>query len=497
MDIRHLIDDALEVTVIGSFSRFGFGVRRRLFGWTVPVAGSLEGRTVLVTGPTSGIGRAATDAFAALGARVILVGRGSARLEAVRGALVAMHGEDRFRVVVADMASLASIRAAVEQILATEARLDVLVDNAGAIHPTWTESPDGIEATLATMVVGPFALVAGLLPLLRATRGSRVIAVTSGGMYAQRLDLDDLESTDGGFDGTRAYARAKRAQVALTREWARRIRVADVTFHAMHPGWADTPGLASALPRFRGVMGPLLRTPAEGADTIVWLAADPTVSGLSGGLFLDRHRRPFDRVPWTRVAPHDRRRLWDEVVALAGVADPAPEASVPVALTRPRERSTAMTTLHERVRTAMPIDAVFDYVADFANAQEWDPGVAYARRIDEGPLGQGARYELGVRMGGRVAPMEYQITVFDRPRRVVLTGAGSNVDAVDDIRFERTDEGTVVDYTADIRLGGPLRLAQPFLGGAFRRIGRAAADGMERTLAARAGRTAGQTGSAA
>jgi NAD(P)-dependent dehydrogenase (short-subunit alcohol dehydrogenase family)/carbon monoxide dehydrogenase subunit G len=496
MDIRHLIDDALEVTVIGSFSRIGFAVRRRLFDWSPPPPHALRGATALVTGPTSGIGRAATDALAALGARIILVGRSRDRLSAVRDALVAEHGEDRFAVIEADMASLASVRAAVEQILATESRLDILVDNAGAIHPTWTESPDGIEATLATMVVGPFALVAGLLPLLRATRGARVIAVTSGGMYAQRLDLDDLETTEGAFDGTRAYARSKRAQVALMREWARRIDSTDVTFNAMHPGWADTPGLSSALPGFRRLMRPLLRSASEGADTIVWLAADPSVAGATGHLYLDRRRRPFDRVPSTRLSPRDRRRLWDQVVAVAGVADPLPDPHPPTQATTPSRR-TAMTRIHERIETTMPIDAAFDYVADFANAQEWDPGVAFARRLDDGPLGPGARFELGVRMGRRVAPMEYRVTVFERPDRVVLTGSGSSVDAVDDIRFERTADGTLIDYTADIRLGGLLRLGQPFLGGAFERIGREAAAGMARTLAVRAGRAADPAGSAA
>jgi carbon monoxide dehydrogenase subunit G len=123
--------------------------------------------------------------------------------------------------------------------------------------------------------------------------------------------------------------------------------------------------------------------------------------------------------------------------------------------------------------------------------------VAFARRLDDGPVGPGARYELGVRMGKRVAPMEYRITVYDRPERVVLTGSGSGVDAVDDIRFEPSSDGTIIDYTADIRLGGLLRLVQPFLGGTFERIGRDAASGMERTLEARAGRAAGQAGSAA
>ena len=145
-----------------------------------------------------------------------------------------------------------------------------------------------------------------------------------------------------------------------------------------------------------------------------------------------------------------------------------------------------MTTLHERIETSLPIDDAFAYVADFANAQEWDPGVATAERIDPGPVGVGTRYRLGVRMGRRVAPMEYRISVFEPPVRVLLTGAGSGVAAVDDIRFERTEHGTVVDYTADIDLGGALGLIQPLLGRAFASLGRNAVDGMQRTLDRRA-----------
>lgn len=326
MDAKSLLDDALEVTVVASFSRVGYAVRRRLFDWTDPAPDALAGRTVVVTGPTSGIGRTAAEELAALGARVVLVGRSEERLAGVRDALAARHAEDRFPIVVADMGSLESVRAAADRIRATESRLDVVIDNAGAIFPERSEGPDGIEATLATLVVGPFVLVSGLLPLLRRTDGAQVIAVTSGGMYAQPLDLDDLESAAGTFSGTRAYARAKRAQVALVREWARRLAPAGVRFNAMHPGWVDTPGLAEALPGFYDLMRPVLRTPAEGIDTLVWLAASAEAANRSGLLFLDRRPRPFDRVPATRLSPADRRHLWDRVVTLSGAADPLPDA---------------------------------------------------------------------------------------------------------------------------------------------------------------------------
>ena len=329
LDTSAVVDRALELSIVGSFSRVGIALRRRLFRWAAPPAGALDGRTVLITGPTSGLGREATDALAALGARVILVGRSEKRLAAVREALVAVHGEDRFPLVVADMGSLASVRAAVVRVLETESRLDIVIDNAGAIFPERTDGPDGIEATLATLVVGPFALVSGLLPLLQRTEGSRVLAVTSGGMYFQGVQLDDLQWTSEPYSGTRAYARAKRMQVALVREWARRLGPpgpqSHIAVNAMHPGWADTPGLAEALPTFHRLMGPLLRSLSEGIDTLVWLAATPEGGERSGGLFLDRRARPFDRIPRTRLSANDRRRLWDAVVALSGTPDPSPQ----------------------------------------------------------------------------------------------------------------------------------------------------------------------------
>jgi len=317
-----LVDAMLELTVVGSFSRIGPGVRGRLDRWAPPSPDALARRTVLVTGPTSGLGRQVTDDVAALGARVVLVGRSRERLTTVRDELVGRHGVDRFPVVVADMGSLASVRAAADEVLATESRLDVLIDNAGAMFRERTIGPDGIEATLATLVVGPFALVDRLLPLLGRTAGSRVIAVTSGGQYAQPLDIDDLQSARG-YDGTRAYARAKRAQVSLIREWARRFGGHGIRFDAMHPGWARTPGLAEALPTFSRLMGPLLRTPAQGTDTLVWLASAPAsqISAPNGSLWLDRRPRPFDRVPMTRLSSADRRRLWDRVAGLSGAAD--------------------------------------------------------------------------------------------------------------------------------------------------------------------------------
>ncbi len=145
-----------------------------------------------------------------------------------------------------------------------------------------------------------------------------------------------------------------------------------------------------------------------------------------------------------------------------------------------------MTRLQETIETSLPVDEAFAFVADFANSPVWDPNTATSTRIDDGPLGVGARYQLGVKMRGRVAPMEYRVTTWEPGRRVVLQGVGSNVSATDEIRFAPIATGTRIDYTADIHLTGWMRLAEPFAGGAFSKIATDAVAGMHQALEARA-----------
>ena len=324
IDPRDLVDDLLELLVVPSFTRTGYRVRRRLHGWTDPTAWSMAGRTVVITGPTSGLGREAAASLAAMGARLVLVGRDPAKLARTADDLRGTNPGLATSVVVADMSSLGSVRAASARILADEPRIDVLVDNAGAMFPERAETEDGFERSFATMVLGPFVLTARLLPRLLASPDGRIVAVTSGGQYTQALPLDDLGFRQGGYDGPRAYARAKRAQVALVREWSRRSGGRGLTAAAMHPGWADTPGLEAALPGFRDVIGDQLRSAAEGIDSLLWLAAGPQteVRPVRGRLILDRRVRPFDRVPWTRLSAADRRLLWDRILAMTGEPDP-------------------------------------------------------------------------------------------------------------------------------------------------------------------------------
>jgi NAD(P)-dependent dehydrogenase (short-subunit alcohol dehydrogenase family) len=174
---------------------------------------------------------------------------------------------------------------------------------------------DGYEMTFATMVLGPFVLTNGLAPLLERTAAgagrTRVINVASGGMYLQGLHLDDLEMERERYHGSVAYSRAKRAQVVLTGLWARRWRDLGIVVHAMHPGWADTPGLEEGLPRFRRLIRARLRTPEEGADTIVWLAASDEAVRSTGRFWLDRRPRPTETIPGTAVDADQARRLWE------------------------------------------------------------------------------------------------------------------------------------------------------------------------------------------
>jgi len=141
-------------------------------------------------------------------------------------------------------------------------------------------------------------------------------------MYTQRLDVDALATPPLPFNGARAYANAKRAQVVLNELWSTHEGASSVVFHAMHPGWADTPGVRESLPRFHALMGPLLRTPSQGADTMVWLASDARALETNGQFWLDRRPRSVAPLPSTRTSDADAQRCWDWCVVRAAVTGP-------------------------------------------------------------------------------------------------------------------------------------------------------------------------------
>jgi hypothetical protein len=139
-------------------------------------------------------------------------------------------------------------------------------------------------------------------------------------MYTRRLNVDDLQLEGRDYEPAAAYAHTKRCEVILTELWAERLRGSGVSVHSMHPGWADTPGVQSSLPRFRKLMRPLLRDADQGADTVAWLASAEEPAARSGLFWHDREPRRVHRVPWTKETPAERRRLWDECVRLSGLA---------------------------------------------------------------------------------------------------------------------------------------------------------------------------------
>ncbi|HTR69974.1 MAG TPA: SDR family NAD(P)-dependent oxidoreductase [Mycobacteriales bacterium] len=317
-----VVDRVLEATVVGSFSKFGYQARSRLEHWTdLAPARDLS---VVITGGTSGLGLETCVELARLGASVTFVARDRERASRARDLIARRSGHDGVRFVLADLADLESVRRLAADYLGQQAGLDVLTHNAGTLGRHYERAPGGTERTLATHVLGPFLLTGLLLPALSRRSGERdgpgrVLTVSSGGMYTQPFDLDRLEATPDGFDGVAAYARSKRAQVVLNRAWAARIDPGEVVFHAMHPGWADTPGLRSSLPGFARVSRPLLRTPAQGVDTLVWLTQAPEAAQGSGRFWLDRQPRSEHKLPWTRPTSPDRDQtlLWEWCAARA------------------------------------------------------------------------------------------------------------------------------------------------------------------------------------
>ncbi len=322
MSVRSIVDAALEAPVVTSFTRVGYDVRSRLEHWTPLSSYRLEGRVMLITGATSGLGLVASEQLARCGATVVLLGRDPAKTERVRADLAERTGRDDLGVVIADMGDLDDVRRVAAEVRNRYDRLDVLVHNAGALTADRRTSPSGIEMTVASQVVGPFLLTSLLLDRLAEAGPGRVITMSSGGMYSAPLTVTDLQmGTD--YKGSEQYARAKRAQVTLNEMWSECVPATDVVFHAMHPGWADTPGVRESLPTFRKIVGPLLRSPEQGADTLVWLAADDGPPRTSSGEFwLDRTARHIHKLPTTRSSdtPERRERLWAWCCAASGIS---------------------------------------------------------------------------------------------------------------------------------------------------------------------------------
>ena len=309
--IRSTADAVLDALIGPSFTKIGPAIRSRVFGWSDPDVG---GRTVVITGPTSGLGQATAERLAEGGADLVLLARNPSKLDALASRLDAT-GPGSVDTIVVDLADRQAVRDAGDRLGRLD-QIDALVNNGGALTTERTETVDGLELTFATHVLAPFILTQRAVPALERGTEPRVITVSSGGMYANPISLRDLQ-TERNYSGTLAYSRAKRAQVDLTGEWAIRLAPKGISVHAMHPGWAATPGVSDSLPGFDTVVGPLLRTPEQGADTIVWLTSAPAEEIGTDGFWLDRRRRPEAYLPNTRTSSSRAAELWEAVAALA------------------------------------------------------------------------------------------------------------------------------------------------------------------------------------
>ena len=309
-----VLDKVIEATIIPSFTALGPGARRRLFDWKTLESYSLAGQTVVITGGTSGIGEEGAEIIAALGANLVIVARDQAKTEATVDRIKAVTGNANISYVLADLGKQDNVRSAAAELANKHEVIHTLIHNAGALFPERRRAENGTDLAVELMVAAPFLLTGLLLPQLKAAGPGRVLTMSSGGMYSQPLSVSRLEMTDEDYGGAAQYALAKRAQVVLNEMWADKIDPSEVVFHALHPGWVDTPGVSEALPGFSKILGPLqlLRSPREGADTMVWLTADERALESTGDFWHDREIRPTHKIPTTKSSdsPERRRRLW-------------------------------------------------------------------------------------------------------------------------------------------------------------------------------------------
>ena len=298
--------DRLVLPGLWRFTRLGYSASRK--GWK-PLSAFLGNRHAVVTGATSGVGLAAAKSLAALGARVTMVARDKDKAQATAVAIREETGNERIDVELCDMSLMADVHRLADRLLAADAPIDILINNAGALFNPRQQTAEGLEKSFALLLLAPYILTERLQPLLAKADSARVVNVSSGGMYSQKIHVDDLQSDRGNYSGSVAYARAKRGLMILTEVWAEKWRKSGIVVNAMHPGWADTPGVETALPAFYRVTRKLLRTPEEGADTMVWLAASTEAGKVSGKLWLDREQHPSHISRRTRETAAEREEL--------------------------------------------------------------------------------------------------------------------------------------------------------------------------------------------
>ncbi|CAG0914038.1 unnamed protein product [Notodromas monacha] len=293
------------------YTKSGFEKARATFRPEDLDDADMNGHTVMITGANSGIGKCVATALAKLGAEVHLICRNPSSAEEAKKEISAATGNPNVHIHTLDMSLPRDVTRFAQWFVREGKSLDVLVNNAGCMVHTRQTDADGLELNFATNTLGTHLLTMGLLPALKkATNGkARVVVVSSGGMLTQRLDVNDLQTEKKAYDGTAVYAQNKRQQVIMVELYAKKYP--EVFFASMHPGWADTPAVRSAMPGFYERMKDRLRTAEQGADTVVWLsAAKSAVDQPSGSFFQDRQpvatHLPMSR---TRVTPADEEKL--------------------------------------------------------------------------------------------------------------------------------------------------------------------------------------------
>lgn len=307
------LDNLLDRTVLFSFTNLGYFLRRPF--WKRVSRSVLSGKRVAVTGGSTGIGFEAAGMLARAGTSVCILSRNGRRLgEAVSAIREAVPYADIHGIEV-DMGDPSSVDRASGQLSEHWDYLDGLILNAGILPHDREQTAWGLEQTAAVNLFGPHRFMLRLMPRLRSSTDPRVLLVSSGGMYPVGLDVDELMDPPEPFDGVRAYAQTKRAQVELVHLCAERLS-GPVRFASLHPGWVRTPGLKTSLPVFYRVMYPLLRTRKQGADTMCWLMAVERGIFGNGDFWFDRRVR--DTVRFKNTAPDraQREKLWEVVRGL-------------------------------------------------------------------------------------------------------------------------------------------------------------------------------------
>lgn len=279
----------------------------------------MAGKTIVITGGTSGIGQAAAEALAGMGARIVLVARDQSRGEAALARLREKGPGAAHSVHYADLSRLAEMKRIASEIAAAEPRIDVLINNAGAIFPRRELTPDGLELTFATNHVSYFVLTHGLRQRLIASAPARVINTSSHAHRGGRLDFTDL-TFNGGYRAFRAYGLSKLCNILFTGELARRLDGSGVTAYSLHPGFVNT-RFGDGSGGFAGSVFRLLKhfalSPEKGAETIVYLASSDLPGAANGAYF---HKCRVTTPSKQALDDAAAARLWEETARLAGLA---------------------------------------------------------------------------------------------------------------------------------------------------------------------------------